>query len=706
MKGNWGKLLKVDLTTGAIEDWLIDEQVYRDYLGGSGLAAYAFFVLKGYEAEPLSPENPLIVANGPVSGTTLPGSSRLEICARSPLTGIWGEASMGGNFAPDLKGTGYDGIVFTGASKKPVYLFLTDQEAQLCDASHIWGKDTFETEKIIRQDLADPKTKIISIGEAGENLVKFAAVVNDRGSLAARSGMGAVMGSKNLKAVAVRGKKKFQVGDEEAYKRLRKTAIENIKHSLLVEGLTLFGTGGGVDISTAISDLPVKNWREPQWEEGMENLSGVNIADTFLKKKHSCYACPIACKRIVEIEAGGETMEEVPGPEYECLGALGFMSKIKDLPIVLKANALCNAYGMDAISTGGTIAYAIEAFQSGLINEHLTGGMVLDWNQPGQLIELIHKIAHREGFGDELAEGCRSMSEKYGGQEFAIQVKGMECPMHDPRALWSLGLSYATSIRGGCHNRDTNLGLEMGMDNLKEIGLKSTKPQRKEGKAEQTIHSQAIGAITDSMVICIFAWKGSGSGLAILRDTVNAVTGFEYTTEELLRTGQRIWYLKRAIGNLCGVTREDDQLPRRIITPDIDGYSSNLLRVLNPLLRMNEKTVNKITNERAMKILKAFNSKVVLRNMFRTITLAGKLVPAFGGRDRIFRRAEFKEKNSRMVDFDFMLDDFYRLRGIDTRGFPEKKVLDELGMEMVSEALYSNKGQGPIETAASTISRT
>jgi aldehyde:ferredoxin oxidoreductase len=512
-------------------------------------------------------------------------------------------------------------------------------------------------------------------------------VVNDRGSLAARSGMGAVMGSKNLKAVAVRGKTKFQVADEEGYKRLRKTAIENIKHSLMVEGLNLFGTGGGVDISTAISDLPVKNWREPQWKEGMENLSGVNIADTCLKKKHSCYACPIACKRIVEISDGDEAVEEVPGPEYECLGALGFMSKIKDLPSVLRANALCNSYGMDAISTGGTIAYAIEAFENGLLTEDDTDGMVLEWGKPDQMIELVRKIAFREGFGDELANGSYALSRKYGGEEFAIQVKGMECPMHDPRALWSLGLSYATSIRGGCHNRDTNLGLEMGMDNLREIGFKGTKPQQKEGKAMQTIHSQAIGSITDSMVICIFAWKGAGSGLALLRDMVNTVTGFEYTTEELMQTGQRIWYLKRAIGNLCGVTREDDQLPRRIITPDIDGHSSNLLRMLNPLLRMNTKIVSSISNERVSKILISFYSKVILRRTFTTITLAGKLVPTFGGRDRIFRKAELREKSSRMVDFDYMLDDFYRLRGINARGFPEKKVLDELGLAMVSEVL-------------------
>ena len=284
-----------------------------------------------------------------------------------------------------------------------------------------------------------------------------------------------------------------------------------------------------MDLSTAICDIPVKNWREAQWTEGMENLSGVRIADTVLTARRSCYACPIACKRVVEIEEGEYAMPEGPGPEYECVGALGFMLRIDDMHAVVKANALCNAYGMDAISTGGTLAYAIEAFQAGLISESDTGGLSLDWGRPEQLIELVHAIARREGFGDQLAEGCRTMSRKYGGEEFAIQVKGMECPMHDPRALWSMALGYATSIRGACHNRDTNLGLEMGMDDLEEMGFARTRPQRREGKAMQTILSQAVASVCDSAVICIFAWKGMGPQVAVLRDMINAATGYGLT---------------------------------------------------------------------------------------------------------------------------------------------------------------------------------
>jgi aldehyde:ferredoxin oxidoreductase len=365
------------------------------------------------------------------------------------------------------------------------------------------------------------------------------------------------------------------------------------------------------------------------------------------------------------------------------------MPRIDDMHAVAKANALCNAYGMDAISTGGTIAYAIEAFQAGLINEQDTGGMVLDWDRPDQLIELVRRIAYREGFGDELAEGCRAMSEKFGGEELAVQVKGMECPMHDPRALWSMALSYATSIRGACHNRDTNLGLEMGMDDLEEIGFARTRPQRREGKAMQTIHAQAVASICDSSVVCIFAWKGMGSTISILRDMINAVTGYGYTSEELLKIGNRVWYLKRALGNLCGVTRLDDQVPQRIIQPHLEGTASDLLRVLNPLVRINEKLMGMIKSEKILEHLKLFHSKVVLPNTFRTINLAGKLFPSPNRINRRFRKAEVEETSERYVDFNFMLKEYYRLRRINEQGYPEAAVLEELGLDDVSKALYS-----------------
>jgi aldehyde:ferredoxin oxidoreductase len=315
--------------------------------------------------------------------------------------------------------------------------------------------------------------------------------------------------------------------------------------------------------------------------------------------------------------------------------------------------------------------------------------MALDWGRPEQLLELIRKTALREGFGDELAEGCRSLSEKYGGEEFAIQVKGMECPMHDPRALWSMALGYATSIRGGCHNRDTNLGLEMGMDDLEELGFPRSKPQRRDGKAMMTIYSQAIASVCDAAVICIFAWKGMGSRVATIRDMVNAVTGYSLSNEDLLEIGDRIWYLKRALGNLCGVTRHDDRVPRRIIEPHLEGTASDLLQALNPLIRVNNKLMGMIKNEKLLEYVKLFNAKVVLRNTFRTVNLAGKLFPSRWRTGRM-RRGEIEEISDRYVDFDFMLDEYYRLRRIDERGRPQREALIRLGLDEVSRALHGS----------------
>ncbi|MDD5224916.1 MAG: aldehyde ferredoxin oxidoreductase family protein [bacterium] len=691
MHGNWGKISLVNLSSREIKDWVIEEAPYRNFLGGAGLGAYLFFKLKGYAAEPFAPENPLLFLNGPLSGTTLPGTSRLEICARSPLTRIWGEASMGGQVSPELKRSGYDGIVFTGIAPGPVYLFLSDGQAELRDASHLWGKDNYETEACLRQETGDQAAKVISIGPAGENLVRFAGIVNDKGSLAARSGLGAVMGSKKLKAVVIRGRLKYSVADEVRLKKIRAEAREMLKNDIFAFGLQAFGTGGGVGISSAISDMPVQNWRQARWPEGMRELSGTNIAKVLSTKRHACYACPIACKRIVEIPEGKYRMPPGPGPEYEAISSLGSLLRIDNVQAVVKANQLCNAYGMDAISTGGVIAYAIEAFQNGCLTLKDTDNLALDWDQPDQLITLIHKIAGREGFGNELAEGCRRLSEKYGGREFAMQVKGMEVPMHDPRTLWSLALSYATSIRGACHNRDTNLGLEMGLENLETIGKPRTKPYTKDGKAMQTIHAQAMGSLADSAVMCVFAWKGMHSSLDILREMLNAVTGLDYTNEELLRIGDRTWYLKRAIGNLCGATREDDQVPARIIAPYLEGRAGGLLKVVNLLINLDKLILPKIKSERLIRYYKKLNEKVIIPKSFATITGLGKLFPSIRRLHRRIRNKNPQALSNERVDLDFMLNDYYALRKINLQGFPEKEILENLGLGEVSAVLYAEE---------------
>ncbi len=686
MGGNWGKVLKVDLTERTIEEEVIPEEHYRDFLGGSGLAAKWFFDHRGWEAEPLSPENPLMIMNGPLSGTNYPGVSRLEICARSPLTGIWGEASMGGHFSPQLKRTGYDGIIVLGASEKPVYLYVTDEGAEIRDASHLWGKDTYETEELLKQEVGDKRAQVICIGPAGENLVKFANVMNDRGSTAGRCGMGAVMGYKRLKAVVARGNKKFPVADEAGFKAAREKMSEALKFSMVAEGLHAFGSNVHMEYGMAIGDVPTKNWREAYWAEGPEKLGGTTVAETILTRTHSCFACPIACKRIVEIKEGPYRMEEGPGSEYEAAAALGTLQRMDSMEANHKANELCNRYGMDVISCGGVIAYATEAFEAGLIKKSDTGGLKLGWNQPDTLLELIRRIAFREGIGDEMAEGVRSMSRKFGGEEFAIHVKGLECPMHDPRALWGMALTYATSIRGACHCADSNLYVDLGLLNHNELGVKRSWPYRAKGKAAQTVASQKKGVIANSAVICEYAWNAAGGSLAEMAEALRALTGFNYTVEELAKVGDRIWYIKRAIGNLCGATREDDRLPRRILEPHPEGITSNLHLAVFPQF-MSMVPMGKLRMERVKETTASLMKKYLFPNMDKILTSLNKL-PVFSTRGKKLERKDPEEIRRRTVAFDEMLEEYYRLRDIDEKGRPSRRRLEELGLNDVADVLH------------------
>jgi aldehyde:ferredoxin oxidoreductase len=686
MGGNWGKVLKVDLTSGTTEELQLEEKLYRDFLGGSGLAAKWFFDNEGWKVEPLSPENPLMIMNGPLSGTSLPGVSRLEICARSPLTGIWGEASMGGHFAPQLKRTGYDGIIVVGASEKPVYLYVTDEKVEIKDASHLWGKDTYDTEDLLVEEAGDKRAQVISIGPAGENLVKYACVMNDRGSTAGRCGMGAVMGSKKLKAVVARGNKKVPVADEAGFKEAREKMGELLKFSLVADGLHNFGSNVHMEYGMAIGDVPTKNWQVAYWAQGPGELGGTAVAESILTKNHSCFACPISCKRIVEVKSGPFAMEEGPGSEYEAAAALGTLHSMDNREANNKANELCNRLGMDVISCGSTLAYATEAFEKGMITESDTGGMKLGWNQPQTLLDLIQKTALREGIGDDLAGGVRAMSEKYGGKEFAIHVKGLECPMHDPRALWAMALTYATSIRGACHCADANLYVELGILELKEMGTKRTWPYKAKGKAAQTIAGQKKGVIANSAVICEYAWNAAGGHMAEMVMMLKATTGFDYGFDEMLEVGDRIWFIKRALGNLMGATRDDDQLPARILEPHLEGVTSSLHSAVYPQF-MSLVPLQKLRIEGLKNTTATILSKFLYPNMDKILTSMNK-VPGFSGRRKKLEGGDPEERKRKTVAFDEMLQEYYVLRDIDAQGRPSRRRLEELGLKGVADALH------------------
>jgi aldehyde:ferredoxin oxidoreductase len=498
--------------------------------------------------------------------------------------------------------------------------------------------------------------------------------------------MGAVMGSKKIKAVVARGNKKPPIADEEGYKAAREKMAEILKFSMVAEGFRAFGSNVHMEYGMAIGDVPVKNWREAYWEGGPEKLGGTSVAEKILSKTHSCFACPIGCKRIVEVKTGPFAMEEGPGSEYEAAAALGTLQRMDNLEANSKANELCNRMGMDVISSGSTIAYATEAYQAGLITDADTGGIKLDWNQPEVLLDLLEKTARREGFGGDLAEGTRAMSEKYGGEEFAIQVKGMECPMHDPRALWGMALTYATSIRGACHCADSNLYVDLGLLNHKDLGVKRTWPYRSKGKAAQTIAGQKKGVLSNSAVICQYAWNAAGGGLDLLAAMINPVTGFDYSVEDLGMLGDRIWYIKRAIGNLCGATREDDRVPQRLLGPHPEGITSNLGYATYPTF-MSMGPLSKLRVEGMKRATVNMMNRFVYPNLDK-ILRPMRFVPGLH-RDHKALEAGSEEELARWkIPFDEMIEEYYRLRDIDSQGRPSRARLERYGLGDVARALH------------------
>ncbi len=528
--------------------------------------------------------------------------------------------------------------------------------------------------------MGDKRAQVVSIGQGGENLVRYAGIMNDKGSTAGRTGMGAVMGSKKLKAVVASGKKKPQIADEEKFKQLREHLREALKFSLVAEGLGAFGSNVHMEYGMAIGDVPTKNWTKAYWANGPKKLGGATVTETRLTKGHSCYACPVGCKRIVEVKSGPFTMEEGPGSEYEAAVAMGTDILVDDLDANLKANELCDRYGIDVISTGSTIAWAIEAYEKGILTDKETGGIKLEWGNPQQLVDLVTKIARREGIGDILAEGTRAASEKYGGSEFAIHVKGMECPMHDPRALWGMALTYATSIRGACHCADANLYTEMGLFTHKEQGIGRALPFRTKNKAAQTVGSQVLSILSNSLVTCEYVETASFSKIQDTVNMVNAVTGLGYNLQSMIDTGHRIWYIKRAFASLCGATREHDQVPKRILEPHAEGPTSSLNMALyptyitmGPLAKLRNEKMMEITANMANKFLFPYIN-MLLRSM--------RFIPglrAFAGDKAVDRRT---------VPFQKMLEEFYQIRDIDQQGRPSRTRLESLGMKDVADALH------------------
>ena len=566
MSGYMGKLLVVDLTQGELKDEPLDPNIAHDYVGGAGYAARYLYDELGPDTEPLGPDNTLMFMTGPLVGTRAPSCGRHEVCAISPLTGIWGESNSGGFWGAELKFAGYDGIVIRGCSEKPVWLSIEEgKPPALRDASDLWGLDTYETQDRLRGQLGDEKVRVASIGAAGENLVLYAAIMNDHGRAAGRTGMGAVMGSKKLKAIAVRGKQRIPLAEQRLFSQTAKEAVRIVKDDISTQVYREMGTASFVDMSIMWGNMPNGYWSEPRFEEAT-NLSGVSMMESILTRPVPCYGCLVACGRKVTLKDTPYDVEVVDGPEYETVATLGSMLLVDDLPAVAYAGHLCNRHGLDTITAGSAISLAYLLYERGFLTADDTGGLPLKWGDIETAHTLLEMIAHREGFGDVLAEGCQRIGARYGAGDLALHVNGLEPAAHDPRALSGMALVYATSPRGACHLQGEMYSIDMGLT-IPEVGIFPGGRFKTRGKAKVVVRAQDWRTLYNSAIMCVFV----NPTAPVLVRLLSAATGWSSDIVWWQRTGERIFNLKRAFNNRLGVRRGNDRLPERMLIPMSNG---------------------------------------------------------------------------------------------------------------------------------------
>lgn len=566
MKGYADRLLAVDLTAGKCRARPYPDEWKRDYLGGRGLGVRLLTEMIDASTEPLSPENPLVIATGPLTGSGVPLGSRFDIVTRSPLTRTLTSANSGGFFGKELKRAGFDGIIVTGRAERPVYLWVNDGAAEIRDASGLWGKRVSETVRGIEAETLGPSTEVLCIGPAGERLSPISSVMNETFRSSGRGGVGAVMGAKNLKAVAARGEQKTEVADPEGLKELKASTRAKLRENPVTGiGLPTYGTAVLVNIINEHNILPTRNFQRG-YDPEAGAVSGEELAETYLKNKKCCYSCMVCCGRLTEIDG-----VEGDGPEYETVWAFGPNIGCHDLGMVIRANNLCNELGLDTISVGGAIAAAMEMNERG----HLDTG--IRFGECEKILGLVESIGDRQGIGDELAEGSAAFTRRHGHPELSMSVKGQDLPAYDPRGLQGHGLAYATSVRGGDHVYAYLISPEV-------LGLpEALDPFTSEGKAEWTKAFQDLTAVIDSIGICLFtSFALDADEYAAL---VRGVTGMETNAADLMVIGERIWNLQRLFNLRAGFTRADDTLPARLLAePLTDGAPAGRVWRREPLL--------------------------------------------------------------------------------------------------------------------------
>ncbi len=558
-----GTVLDVDLGAKSSKSYPLDRDVARRFVGGRGLGARLLWDLVGPEVDPLSPENVLIFTNGPLTGTGYQTSNRFSVSTKSPLTGTILDANSGGYWGMQFKKAGYDVLIIRGRAATPVWIEIKDASPAFHDAAELWGLRVFDVTRRLGQD--NNRRNVLCIGPAGENLCRIASIMNDRERCLARGGTGAVMGSKNLKAIVIEGKQRPEIQDPERFKfMLYETRKLLATSPLTSQALPEFGTVVLMNIMNNIGALATRNHQQTQFE-GAEAISGEELADKYLVKNAACWACPIRCTRVSRTEK-----VEGEGPEFETTWAFGAQCGIDDLPAIIEANSHCNDLGLDTISAGSTIACAMELSEKGYLASDLRFG------RADQLVPTIEAMAYRRGVGSDMADGSLRLAAKYGHPELSMSAKGLEMPAYDPRGMQGQGLLYATSNRGGCHMRGNMLGVEV-------LGVpKLVDRFQVQGKSGFVILHQNLAAAIDSLVLCKFTNLGVSE--EYFARVLSAVTGIPYATGDLIKVGERVWNLEKLFNLREGFSRRDDTLPPRLLNEAASGPSQGWVVQLEPML--------------------------------------------------------------------------------------------------------------------------
>lgn len=569
--GYAGKYLRIDLSGRSVRVEKTDEDICRQYWGGRGWGAFSLLKELRGGIDPFSPENKLFFLTGPLAGTLTPYSSRFVVVTKSPLTGTFTRAVCGGQWAPELKFAGYDGVVVEGRASSPVFIFIDDEKVEIREGAHLWGMTTGETEKAIKEEIGDRRVSVLSAGPAGEKRVRFAGVIHESRA-AARGGAGAVMGSKNLKAITVRGTGSVEVADLPRYQNLLAEVYEAIKKDPAYKNRIRYGTMGTVAVAHAAGVMPVRNFSRGIFEE-IEGLVGETIREKIVIHDESCFVCPLPCGKLSLLKEGPFARTVLQGPQYETIGLLGTNCGISSAETVAMANYLCNEYGMDTISTGNVIAYAIEAYQMGFLTKADVGGMSLNFGDPEVVIHLIHQIGRREGLGHKLAEGAKAFAQELGreAEKFAMHSKGQELASFEPRGVVGMGLLYATATTGANHSFGTTFREE-----IKD-------PLTGSGKAKLVVKNQNNYCLMDSLIYCAFSRYGMNNVSRL--QFLSAATGWDFTGEESEHQANRIYTVERLFNLREGFERKDDTLPFRSLSePMPDGPAKGNVVPLEEML--------------------------------------------------------------------------------------------------------------------------